>query len=277
MVDSLIPYIPDWLLFSLSAVFLFFVYYYLPEDVKDPIKKGLKSYGIYIVLILFWLYFRNKWGFVSEHEWIGGMKYATFLIFLVGILYFATKSWLYEQRYYTNQLICDNISGSVHRYQEIGSIGSRDNWVVFFLGTSGTSDERFVVPWPWAKKLIVVPKVACEFIGNQIFVRSQVAKADILELPEEVAHFIEHDTFGRWCKDEIYFGLWSIRAKASDPKFEELESTMKKTNSRINELKAMLEGKLTSTKRFISDTLAMQDKLKGKSFFRRQEQGGYDE
>lgn len=273
-MTNIISFIPDWMLFLIIAVICFIIYYYLPDEIKEPIKKFGKEYGFYVVLLLAWLYFRDKWGLVSDHAWISEMKYASFLIGFVLILYFATKSWLYEQRYYTNQLICDNISGSVHRFQELGNIGNKNNWVVFFLGTSGSSDERFVIPWPWAKKLVIVPKVSCQFIGNQIFVKTQVAKVDILELPEEVAHFVENDTFGKWCKDELYLGYWSIDIKATDPKYEELEALTKKKDSRINELKAMLEGKLTSTKRFISDTLAMQDKLKGKTLFRRPEQGG---
>lgn len=273
-MSSLIPFIPDWILFILIGVVAIFIYRMLPDDLKGSTKNFLKNYGFYIAIFLLWLYFYNKWGVVADYSWIGQMKYATFLALLGIMLYVGFKSWLYEQRYFTNHLFCDNMHGSCHRYQEIGNVGTGVNWVVFFVDGSGSSDDRFVFPWPWSKRLFIAPKVACQFVGNQIFIKSQLLKAELIDLPEDVADFIEHDTFGRWCKDNIYFGLWSVELKATDPKFTDIELMLQKSDDRINELKEMLRGKLTTVKGFVSDTMAMQEKLKGKSWVRR-DKGNY--
>lgn len=277
--EQLVSFMPDWLLFIIVIAFFSLVYLFLPPNGKESVKFGIKRFGIFILLGLAWLYFRKKWGFVYEDpaRWPANIYYATFILGFLLILYFAFKSWLYKERYETNQVIADNIHGSCSRYQEIGTVGDRDNWVVFFLGTSGMSDDSYVIPWPWPKKILVVPKVACQFVGNQIFIKSQVAKVDLFELPEDVAHFIETDAFGRWCKDNIYFGLWDIEIKTENPKTVEMESMIIKQNYRINELKEMLKGRLNIFKTFVTDTKAMQDKMSGKTMFRRNDQRPMEE
>lgn len=263
----IIPWLPDYLLFLFVFIVALVIYYYLPDELKSGIRRFVVGYGFYIVLFLLWLYYRNQWGVVADYEFWGQMKYATFLTALVLGLYLGFKMWLFEFRYYTNQAIANNDHGSCHRYHEIG------DWAILFIGGSGTSDEKFVFPWPWVKKIWVVPKVAVQFVGNQIFVRSQIDKVDLFDVPglEEVAEFIGNDPFGRWCKEKIYFGLWDEQVKATNPKYAEIESINKKLNARVNELNTMLKGKLTSTKQFISDTFAMQDKIIGKRWQRREQ------
>ena len=257
-VERIISWMPDSVLFLIGFVIAYAIYYYSPDEIKLSIKKVLMDYGVYICLFVFWLYYKNKWGIVADHLFWAEMRYATFLFCMVGGIYFGVLTWLYEFRYYTNHFMCNNLHGSCHRFQEKG------DWAIFFLGGSGSSDEKFVLPFPFCKKIVVVPKVAVQFLGNQIFALSQVEKVDLLDLPEEVADFIENDTFGRWCKDNIYAGLWDEKITALNPKYNDLESLYKKSNARVNELKKMLQGKLTTVKQFVSDTFAMQDKITGK-------------
>lgn len=264
--------IPDWLLIFAVLIIVFVIYKYMPEEAKKATGTFLKAYGFYIALFLIWIYFRKKWGRVYEdpNRWPANIYYATFIIGFVLLIYFAAKSWLYEQRYYTNHLVCDNIQGSVHRFQEI--VSDNVSFIVFFLGTSGSSDEKFVFPWPWPKKLLVAPKSACQFLGNQIKVMSQVHKIeDVYDLPEDVRQFIEKDTFAKWCMDNIYFGLWDVENRAKDPKFGDIELLVQKQSARLNEQDDMLKGKLTRTKAFVSDTIATANKLTGKSWSARRE------
>lgn len=270
--DRLIGFIPDWILFVIVLVVALLIYRYFPEDVKRGIKRFLMSFGVWIGLLLCWLYFRGKWGYVYEDpsRWPAGLYYATFIFGFIGLLYFAVKTWLYEHRDATDHFISDNIQGSCARYYE------RGDWAIFFLGTSGASDDRFVIPWPWMKKIVVVPKVAVQFFGSQILALSQVEKVDIDDLDEDIADFIENHPFARWKKDNIYAGLFDQELRASNPQYEEIQSKLKKQNDRINELKKMLKGKLGATKEFISDTFAMTDKIMRKPWRRREEKPSED-
>jgi hypothetical protein len=254
-------FMPDWLLFLIIGIIAFVVYTQLPDSVKHPLNNILRGYGFYVLLFLLWLYFRNQWGFVRENEFFGGMRLATFMLFLVLLIYFGVKSWLYEQRYYTDHAIANNRQGSCAKYFEIG------DWVVLFIGSSGSTDERFVIPWPWIKEIWVVPKSSVQFIGNQICILSQLELCNYMEMPdEEISNFIENHPMARWCKERVYFGLWTEKIKAKDPKYSELQSLWKKTSERLIEATKMLKGKLTLTKQFVSDTMGMTDKFKGKDW-----------
>jgi hypothetical protein len=275
-MSNILPFLPDFVTIALAVLVFIIVYHYMPDEAKKKSKMFLWEYGVFVVLFILWLYFRNQWGLVYEHPeaWPGNIRRATFFFGFGALLYFAVKSWLYEFRYYTNHAIADNRSGSCHRFQEVGSTGEGNNWVILFIGGSGTSDHKFVFPWPWAHEIWVVPKTACQFIGNQILVKSQINKVDILDVPEEVNEFIENDTFAKFAKDYIFFGLWDAEIRATNPNVQIIESNVEKLNSRINELKEMLRGKLSVVRSFVSDTMAMQDRLKGKSRFGGQQQQG---
>lgn len=266
---TIIPFLPDWLAVVLIIAIAIIIYIFLPPELKDTTRKYAKKYGFFVLIFLIWLYYRKRFGFIYENptRWPAGMLYGDFMFGLALLLWFSVKSWLYEQRYYTYSFISDNISGSCKRYQEIGSLTPGITWIILFIGTSGSSDERFVFPWPWAKKLVIVPKCACQFIGNHIIATSQVSRVleldNPLEIPEEIKHFLDTDPFAKWCKDEVYFGMWDIKIKSTNPKYEEVEALNKKLNTRINEQNQMLRGKLTTVKAFVSDTMAVQDRLKG--------------
>lgn len=262
---SIFSFMPDWMLFLIGIIVAIVIYYNLPDDLKSSVKKFMRSYGFIIIVGLLWLYYRNQWGIVADNEVVGQMKLADFMAIEILLIYFGVKSWLYEQRYYTNHAIANNKHGSVHRIQEIG------DYVVIFIGGSGTSDERFVIPWPWVQEIWVVPKVACQYLGNQLLVFSQIELVSHMDIDEEISDFIAKDTFAKWHLDNVWSGLWTERLKATDPKYSELQKMLQKKDNRINELKEMLKGKLTIAKTFISDTLAMTDKIKGKDWARRTE------
>lgn len=256
-MSNIISFLPDYLLFLICAVILFVIYIYLPDEVKNPIKIFIKNWGFYIVLVLAWFYFRNKWGIVAEAEWIGQMKYATFLALLVGLLYFAGKSWLYEQRYNTNHFIANNISGSCVRRQDIG------DYTVFFLDTAGSSSEKMVFPWPFAGRIVVTPKDGWEFRGSHIHAVTQVFHTELLELPEIVAHFVDTDPFARMCKDKIFFGLFSEEKRTQDPKANDVESYQKDYNTITNLKTNMIRGKDNIIKEHVTNMEAVKKKLRG--------------
>jgi hypothetical protein len=256
-----------------GAIALFVIYVYLPDQIKSAVKGVFLNYGFYIFLIVLVIYGWNKWGYVRDYPNLADMHYALFLAISLALLYFAVSSWLFKERYYTNHVIADNVSGSCNRIQEIeGTDGLI--WVVCFLGTSGSSDEKFVVPWPWCQKILVAPKMCCEFVGNQLLVKAQCPKVDLYDTDENVCSFIKNDPFGRWCQDEIFMGIAPAEVRTLFPNYRKLEQIIKKQNDRINEQDDMLKGKLTRSKIFISDTMAMTDKLRGKE---RQRSGGYSQ
>lgn len=262
---AIISWLPDYVVFILIGLIVFIIYYLLPEEIKVPVKKFVGNYGFYIVLLLAWLYLRTVMGLVSESpdSFPANLNRATFFILLALLLYQLVSYFLFEQRYFTTHFVCNNLSGSCARRQDVG------DWTIFYLGTSGTSDEKIIVPWPIPQRIVVVPKCAWDFLGNQMVAQSLVSKTDILQLPEDVAHFIETDTFGKMRKEEIYMGYWSEKLRTEDPRVDDYESNYKKLNSRINELAKMLEGKLTHVKTFVADTLGTVDRMKGKSWLNR--------
>lgn len=260
---------PDWLFFSLSFLVSLIIYYYLPDEAKSSIKKFLSAYGFYIGIFIAWLYFRGRWGLVIDdpERWPADMNYATFIFAFVFGLYQIARLWLYENRYKTTQFICNNLSGSCYRRQDIG------DWTIFFLGTSGASDNHFVIPWPLPEKIVVVPKNSWDFLGSQMVSTAQVFKRDeylgVYELPEEVSHFLETDQFARFAKSKVYFGIYSEQLRTEDPEVNWEEGHIIKLNTRINELAKMLGGKMKSVKGFVSDTLSTVDKLRGNKWNKR--------
>lgn len=267
-MSNIVPFLPDPIFFLIAIGILGFIYYFLPSDIKDSVKKFLAKSWIYIIGFIFWLYFKGKWGLVSDDpsRWPANMSYASFIIGFLLLLYWGIKSWLYEMRYYTHHFVGDNISGSYTRVQEVGNVAEDDSWVVVFLGTSGSSDEKMIFPWPFPQKIAVFPKSTADFLGSQLVAKCQFAKVDILEMPEEVHNFIENDSFARWAKDDLWFGIFSTELNASDPKYQSLFNKIVSENSRKNELTTMLKGKLNIVKNFVTDTMAIQEKFKGKSW-----------
>lgn len=262
-MGSIISFIPDPLFFIACIVLALILYRFLPDDVKPTIKNAIKTYGIYIVLIIMWIYFKKKWGLVGDDltRWPANIYYATFIVFLILGIWHLGRLLLYEQRYYTDMFICNGVAGSCARRQDIG------DWTVFAIGTSGSSDEKFVLPFPSPQKIVVVPKDAWQYVGSNMVCTTEVFSCDILDIPEDVAHYIQTQPMLKGKLDKIYFGIWSEELRTNDPDVDVIESNFKKANSRINELATMLKGKLGHTKAFINDTMGMTDKLKGKSKF----------
>jgi hypothetical protein len=267
-------FIPDWLVFVLGFIILLVIYYYLPDDIKTAIKKFLRSYGIYIIFFLIWIYWHSQTGTIAEspEKWPADLNRASFFVGLGLILFVAFRNWLYEFRFYTHQFIGDNIHGSCHRYEAIGNVGgkqSKNPWVVAFLGGSGLSDESWVMPWPFIKKIAVFPLSTFELRGNQMISHAKfemVTSEELLELDEDVSEFIKNDTFGKWAKDNVWVGYASINKLASDPNYNDLKEELKKKNARITELKLMLTGKMSAVKGFVYDAMGIGKKLKGQEY-----------
>ena len=277
---SILSFMPDSIFFILIALALVLLYSLLPDDVKSITKKFLKQYGIFIILFLFWLYFKSKWGFVytDPNRWPANMRYATFIAFFVLMIY-GMGSWLlYKERYFSTHFICNNIAGSCVRRHDIG------DWTIFYIGGSGSSDEKMVFPFPFAQKIVVVPKDSWKHVGSHMVSDCQVRKVDKTEsnplgeddnritalgLPEDITDFLEKDTFGKRALDEVYIGYVSEEFKTDNPGVVKLEEDLRKKDARIAELNKMLLGKMSHVKGFVSDAKAIGDKLSGKSMFNR--------
>lgn len=277
---SFIAWLPDWIFFFIIGIIAFIVYYNFPEDVKQSTRKFMREYGVYVVLVLVGLYFHHQWGNIGDSptKWPATMNRATFFFGLGIILYFAFDSWLFRHRYYTNHFVCDNVQGSCHRWHYIGNVGEKKNpWVVAMLGGSGLSDESWVLPWPFPKKIVIVPSSTCQFLGNQLVANCKVEKvssAELLEINEDLNNFIKNDAMARRVLDEVYIGYAKIETLTSDPEFNALKEDLIKKDSRINELKEMLRGKLTTVKGFVADTMGMSNKLKDRDWRSRQANRG---
>ena len=271
-MTTIIPGFPDWAFFVCLIILVLGIYLFLIStfpEVKSTLNNVIKKIGLWVVLLGVWLYWRAHSVLVSEmpNDFPATLNRADFFVGLGVIFFLWGASWLYKERYFTSHFICDNVSGSCHRFHEVGNMGDpANNWVVFLLGGSGRSDEKMVFPWPFIQRVVVVPKSACEWRGNQIVAHSHVSKTDLYDLSPEVRNFLENDTFGKWAKENIYCGLWDIKKIAKDPKYSEIEDLMKKLNSRVNELDDMLKGRLTRMKTFLSDTIAMKNKSEGKDW-----------
>ena len=273
-MTTIIAGFPDWAFFCFLFALLVGIYVFLVStfpELKSMLNNVLKKVGLWVVLLIIWLYWRSKSLSIGDtpNKFPATLNMADFYVSLGVILFLWGASWLYKERYFTNHFICDNISGSCHRFHEVGNMGDpKNNWVVLLLGGSGRSDEKMIFPWPFVQKIVVVPKSACEFKGNQIVAHSHVSKVDLYDLSPEVRRFVEDDTFGKWAKENIFCGLWDIKKIAKDPRYSEIEDLMKKLHSRINEQDDMLKGKLTRMKGFLSDTMAMKNKAEGKEWAR---------
>lgn len=269
---SLISFIPDWILFFIIGIVLIWIYSYLPEEVKGTVKGILIKYGVLIALLIILIYWHGKTGpiYASPDKWPADVNRATFFCGLGALIYVSFLYFWYQQRYHTTFFICDNIKGSCARWLEIGNVAgeSNDPWVVLFLGTAGRSDDHVVLPWPFPKQIVVVPRSTIQFLGNQIVSYSKVERCDVdtwSELDEDVHNFLKHDPMAKWVGDQVYYGYAPIDVLSKSPKYRDLLLELEKKNSRINELKEMLRGKLTTTKGFISDTVGMTDKVRGKT------------
>lgn len=261
--DRWVSWLPNWVIILIALVAALLIYkYLLPDDLKPKIKAFLSKYGFVIIIVILWLYYRKRWGFIYEDpsRWPANMYYATFLAALLIGIYVVVMLEMYRERYHTYGFISNNVCGSCSRRLDIGK------FTVFFIGTSGRSDDHIVLPFPIPQKIVVVPKVSWDFVGSHIVAMSQVFKRDLSDIPPAVRHFLETDTFAKLAKDEIYYGLWTEKMRAVNPKVNEIEATNTKLNERIAVQEKMLKGKLSETKIFVSDTMATIDKIKGKSW-----------
>jgi hypothetical protein len=255
---------PDWLLFGL-IFFIFLIMYFIvikDEETKNAIKRFLLNYGIYILAIVVVIYGWNKWGIVADHD-IGQMKWALFIVVLGLDLYFIASNLLYRERYNTIPFQANGVYGSVALYYNVGK------YTIFYLGTSGKSDfAGIVLPWYFPQKICIVPKTSWQFNGNAIICYIKVSKDNYFEVPEIVKNTIEGDSRTMFARDEIYYGELRNKILIEDQQMAEMDKKLKDSNSRINELKSMLRGKLTDVKTFVTDTEAIKDRMSGNRFMR---------
>jgi uncharacterized membrane protein len=268
------PWGHDFLtLFVIFILLIAIDLFVLPDEAKRTVHKFVAAYGIYIIFFVIWLVFRKRWGRIYEvpGRWPAMHYWVTFILAFILLLYWLVLYFFYKQRYLTYHAIANNRSGSCAYYTNKG------DWTIFKIGTSGRTDKKIVIPNPVPQEIWVVPRCAWRKLGGQFIIESQIIRKDELDMPPEVREAIEEDPLASMKKGNIYFGLWSQKIRAEDPRYDELENKLTKAHDRINELQDMLKGKLKNVKGFISDTMAMQDKMRNKEFKQSRVQQEYGE
>jgi len=268
------PWGYDFLTLGVIFIILLLIYFLvLPEDTRRLLNRFLTKFGIYIVLFVIWLVFRKRWGKIYEvpGRWPAMHYWVTFLVVLILVIYWLVTLFLYKQRYLTYHAIANNRSGSCAYYFHKG------DYTILLIGTSGRTDEKIVIPNPVPQEIWVIPRCAWRKIGGQMLLESQIVRKDFIDMPPEVREAIEEHPLASVRKNKIYYGLWSQKTRASDPKYNEIEQKLTEAYARINELQDMLKAKLKNVKGFISDTFAMQEKIRGKDWKTRAVTKEYEE
>lgn len=224
----------------------------LDESTKHNLAEKGKKLIIPVLLIFIYLYFRKKWGPVSE-SWLGEYNSATVLVFFLFMIWKLSVLFLAKERYVSTAAIADNRHGSCAKYQPIG------DYMVLNIG----SVDAAGFPWPYGHETWVVRREAFQKFTDQICCSTQILQADLLEVPVQVYEFISTTT--GYNKNNIYYGEFSQKVKIQDPEKGRLEMEMRDTNRMLNENRTMLKGKTSAVKSFVSDTSIIQKKAKGES------------
>jgi hypothetical protein len=268
----IVSFIPDWVLFVSVGIALFIVYnYILPDDSKAGVKRVLRTYAGYLFFIVLWIIFRNKWGIVADNEFWGQMRVVT-LLCIFGVLgFFAFSNWLFEWRYYSRHLVANNLQGACHRFEK------RGHWIIFFLDGAGEGPtEKMIFPWPFPKRLLVAHESTVEYKGGQIVVNAQVKKVSLgsINLPPKINQFIEGDTFARWAKDNVYFGLVSEELRVSNPSWDKIEEELNTVSAKYNKLQQQFDDVTGESERYGGHIRRMKSIFGPRQQDKRQYSGG---
>lgn len=244
---SILPWFSDFWFFVIIGIILIIIYYFIPKELKISINKFLSGYLFWIIIFIVLIYGWSRWGYVRDHDFPAGWRYAAFLCIFGGMIYLAVNNWLYEHRYNSTHFSSNGCSGSCSLRYDIGK------WTIFYLGTSGTSDWKgLVIPWYFPQKICVVPKDSWDFNGSDQISITQTYKKDIKYLPPKARHKIEQDkrTFFARNNAEIYFGVFSEKLMTDDPKYSEISAEMEETNAAYDKLEEEFDNVTGNSERY---------------------------
>lgn len=227
---------------------LLIIYISSGTQTKVWFRKILIRYWFFLLIFGFLIYGWDKWGIVSEHEWIANMKYALFLGISFFMFYMVGRNWIYEFRYNTANMVANGIHGSCALHYDAG------NYTIWYLGTTGrfsVDSEGIVFPFPFPNKIAITPKVSWDINGDNYVSITQVMKVDINEIPNKLKEIIVKDKKTIFARDNVFFGIVSEKIRTDEPKWDELENELKQVNAKYNTLAENFHDVTTSEERYV--------------------------
>lgn len=251
-----------WVLIALGLFIIISVWSRLDSETRSDIKSFLWKAKVPIALIIFFIYTSQVWGTVAETQ-VGQWKAATLFFFFGLFVWISTNLFIARERYESTTAIADNRHGSCAKYER------RGDWVILNIG----SIDATAFPYPFGHEVWVCPITAFNKLADQLIVKSQLQRVDVTEVPTEVHDFIIATT--GYNKENVYFGIFTLEEKLNDKvkletsegklRLAEYETKLKDTNRMLNEARAMVKGKTSVIKSFVSDTDTILKKAKGQS------------
>lgn len=219
-----------------------------------PIKKLFKfKYIIILILILILAYGWDRWGVVADHPSMANMKWALFIVILFGDLYLIGSNFIYEFRYNTTPFVANGTWGSCALHFDMGK------YTVWYLGTCGKfgiNSEGWSFPWPFPNKIAITPRVGWNFNGELPVSVTQVHKVELGNLPAlaRIKKQIGKDWTTMFARDNIFFGIVDEKLKVDNPKWEELQQELERTNAEYNKLEENFDDVTTNEEKYSAHT-----------------------
>ncbi len=190
----------------------------------DESSELLAKYGFYLVVLIFWLIYRNRLGYIYFDR-------ASFYSCLVIMLFWLGEGVFYTWRYSSPYFIANGVAGSISDRPNI--VG---DWAIF--GLDGILSHGF--HFRGKKRSVIVPVDSLQKFGRNWVSCVRVEYAEIGELPEEVENTIETEYFSNKC---VFVGWIPETYQMEFPDAKQMEDELKQSYDRISELKKLLKGK----------------------------------
>jgi len=139
------------------------------------------------------------------------------------------------------------VFGSCALHYDVGK------YTIWYLGTSGKfsiSSEGIVIPWPFAQKIAITPKVSWDFNGDIPISITQVFKVNLGRLPPKLKKLIERDSKTYFARDSIYFGLFSEPLRTENPSLNEFEDELERKHAKYNTMEEDFDDVATNKEKY---------------------------
>lgn len=219
---------------------------------KSELEQNVSKYGIYLIAIFLWIYYRGKLGLVSFDK-------ATFWFWFFLAIWWVGSGVYYSEKYKTHHVVWNNGSASsIDRPLFIG------DWVIVaFGGVRGT-----ILPEMHdGDGVIVIPKECYGEMGNQKFITARVEAADLGDIPQELWNALE--TNPHYNLNNIYFGVSTETWEQENVEIKTLVEKLKGSNSRQREMYDMLRNKFGVVEEAAGFGARLREKVERKGFLSR--------
>jgi len=269
---AILELLPGYVWWLLAFVLAFVIYKFaFDDDMQEQTRGFVKTYAVWLILVLVFLYGRNNWGYWEASEGLIHFSRVsdTFLI-VISLTILLGRMFLGRERYLSTQAIADNRSGSCAEYQEVG------DYVVMNIG----SCDADMFPWLTGHETWIVPKRHFSKINGadnktrgQIIIETFITKKDITEINTACQSFIEGSK--GYHKEDIYHGEFSRNEILQNPgralkdkngkklTLSDYEKKLDDTTRLLNEARAMIQGKTKTMLGYVSHVGQIMKKAKG--------------